>query len=181
MICGMARIVALVFLVAGLATARLEIHFVILGFVVVVGGMVMGLPAREFLKRIVFVLPLLLGILVLNPKEFPIVAMKTLNALGCAAIITGNFDVFAVSRVLRRLGMPAYFIEIFLLAFRYSHTFVDEVLRLKANLRLRGSFRRRHFWQAGFLGSVVAHFLGRSVWKSQRVYHAMKLRGYGQH
>lgn len=133
---------------------------------------------KLFFKRVVFVIPPLFGILILNPSFFPIFLCKSLTSLLAISVITANFDVGKISSVLKRFHIPDYLGEMFVLAFRYSHTFVDEVLLVKRNLWLRGSFAKKDIFKSSFLGPVVGHLFLRSLKKSEKIHQAMKLRGY---
>jgi len=131
-----------------------------------------------FFKRVVFVLPALIGILFLNFSAFPIIFLKTLSSLIAMSVVTANFDIGKIGLIFKRFHIPQYLGEIFILAFRYSHTFVDEVSLIKKNLWLRGNFARKHLLRSGFLGPLLGNLFLRSLKKSEKVHQAMKLRGY---
>lgn len=135
-------------------------------------------PFKIFLKRVIFIIPPLLGILILNSSYFFVVLSKSLTSLLAISVITANFNISKIGPAFKRFGVPDYLGEMFILSFRYSHTFVDEVLLVKRNLWLRGSFAKKDILKSSFLGPVVGHLFLRSLKKSEKIHHSMKLRGY---
>ncbi|MDZ7698665.1 MAG: cobalt ECF transporter T component CbiQ [Deltaproteobacteria bacterium] len=79
---------------------------------------------------------------------------------------------------LARLGLPEMAGQMVLLSYRYVHVFLHEARRMAGGMRARG-FRKRtdlHTLQtiAGFLGMLFV----RSFERTERVYDAMRARGY---
>ncbi|TYO99185.1 cobalt/nickel transport system permease protein [Geothermobacter ehrlichii] len=79
---------------------------------------------------------------------------------------------------LRRLGMPAIFGQMLLLAHRYSYVFRHEAWRMATGMRLRG-FRPGSSRRAlGAYGNYLGMLFVRSFERTERVYDAMQARGY---
>ena len=123
-------------------------------------------------------IPPLLGILILNFNAFPLIFLKAVTSLIAMSVLTANFDIGKMGQAFKRLHVPEHLGEIFILAFRYSHTFVDEISLVKTNLWLRGNFAKKHILKSGFLGPLIGNLFLRSLKKSEKVHQAMKLRGY---
>ncbi|SPD72915.1 Cobalt/nickel transport system permease protein CbiQ [uncultured Desulfobacterium sp.] len=79
---------------------------------------------------------------------------------------------------LSRLGAPEIVSQMVLLSYRYLHVFVHEARRMAAGMRVRG-FRKRTDLETL---RAVANFLGmlfvRSFERTERVFEAMRARGY---
>ncbi|MBF0360340.1 MAG: hypothetical protein HQK49_04975 [Oligoflexia bacterium] len=136
---------------------------------------------KIFLKRISLLIPFLLFLLLFTPNTFLAIFLKSTTAILTTAIITDNFNITTLKYLGQKLHLPSYFIDILAMTFRYSFTLVDEVIALKRNLYLRGSFKKKHLFHSGFLGSLgslIGNFFIRSNFRAQRLYRSLKIRGY---
>ncbi len=84
-----------------------------------------------------------------------------------------------IAQGLRRLHMPAFFVQILEMTVRYIELFSSEMSRLRTATASRG-YRARHLWQAGTLGRLAGAQFLRSLERGERVYLAMLARGYGE-
>ena len=84
-------------------------------------------------------------------------------------------------KTMMRLGVPRVMADLTLLTFRYVYELGDMLRKMQRAMRLRG-FNAKKFNKQLFisLGSLLASLLIRSYETSERVYHAMRLRAYGQ-
>ncbi len=81
---------------------------------------------------------------------------------------------------MRALGLPAILADMILLSFRYLHEIGSDLQKMQTSMRLRGF--RKHLFSlralripAWLSGSILVRSFERSEW----VYKAMILRGYG--
>lgn len=163
---------------------------------------VSGLPARFILRWlrfpsfiilvIVLTLPFLSGeqvIASLGPlalhQEGLLAAV--LIAVRFVCIVTIGITLFATTpmlnniKAMRALGLPLIMADMALLAFRYLHELGETLSRMLTSMRLRG-FRQHSFSPAGLktFAWLSGSLLVRSYERSEWVYKAMILRGYGQ-
>jgi cobalt/nickel transport system permease protein len=83
-------------------------------------------------------------------------------------------------RALRALGLPAIMADMALLMVRYLEVVTEELQRMRRSMRLRGGRSRCCRWQtvrttSWLIGTLLLH----SYERSEGVYKAMRLRGYG--
>ncbi len=133
---------------------------------------------KVFLRRMVFVTPFLLFLLLFNIDSFLLVSMKVLSSILLVAFITNNFSLYSVSGYLKKIGVPEYLRDIFLLAFRFSFDLVSDVKRINKAVKIRGVYSRKKLFTYSSLGNLIGIFFVRSVARSNNVYKAMKLKGY---
>jgi cobalt/nickel transport system permease protein len=161
-----------------------------------------GLPARFILRWlrfpsliilvIVLTLPFLSGetvIASIGPlavrQEGLLAAL--LIAVRFACIVTVGITLFATTSLLnsikamRALGLPLIMADMALLAFRYLNELGQDLSRMLTSMKLRG-FRQRTLSPGGLktFAWLSGSLLVRSYERSEWVYKAMILRGYGQ-
>jgi cobalt/nickel transport system permease protein len=163
---------------------------------------VSGLPARFILRWlrfpsfiilvIVLTLPFLSGetvIASLGPlavRQEGLLA-AVLIAVRFACIVTvgitllGTTPLLNTIKAMRALGLPLIMADMALLTFRYLNELVQDLSQMLTSMRLRG-FRQRSLSPAGLrtLAWLSGSLLVRSYERSEWVYRAMILRGYGQ-
>jgi cobalt/nickel transport system permease protein len=83
----------------------------------------------------------------------------------------------ALLAALRGLGMPALFLDLLALTYRYIFVLVGEAMRLKRAAAARG-YRPRWLPQAVIVGRMAGSLFVRSYERAERIYGAMRLRGY---
>jgi len=83
-------------------------------------------------------------------------------------------------RALRALGLPALISDMILLAYRYLFEIGTDLMQMRTAMRLRGFRPRRPDTETlNTIGSLVGSLLVRTYERAERVYKAMRLRGYG--
>lgn len=119
------------------------------------------------------------------------------EGLGLAVLVVGRFLSIVITtfvllgttpfvellRVLRTLGLPPLLADMMLLSYRYLYDTVATVATMQQAMRLRGFGAGRSQGlkdRLGQLASLTGTLLIRSYEQSERVYRAMRLRGYGQ-
>lgn len=97
-------------------------------------------------------------------------------------ILLGTTPFLDILKALRSLGLPPLLADMTLLTYRYLYDVaaqlatMQQAMRLRCYGRVRQRTRRRWRWLAALFGTLLL----RSYERSQRVYQAMCLRGYGQ-
>jgi cobalt/nickel transport system permease protein len=146
----------------------------------------------SFLLIMAVVLPLLSGPTVLfeigplavrleGSLELVRILAKFVSILTIGLILFGTGPFLNTVKAMRALGLPDILADMTLLAYRYLFEIGGDLSRMEIAMRLRG-FRARHLSARGLgvLASLAGSILVRSYERSDRVYHAMMLRGYGQ-
>ncbi len=145
-----------------------------------------------FLLGMVIALPLLSGSTVLWQWGAIAIRQEGLLAMGLIAgrflsivtlgmVLLGTTPLLTLIDTLVSLGLPPLMAEMTLLAYRYLFDIAEQLAHLLQAMRLRGFQPKgnRQSWQQ--LAAVTGTLLVRSYEQSERVYKAMRLRGYGNH
>ncbi|ADJ26534.1 cobalt ABC transporter, inner membrane subunit CbiQ [Dehalogenimonas lykanthroporepellens BL-DC-9] len=109
-----------------------------------------------------------------------VIGVRFLSILVMGIVLFGTAPFMDTIKAMRRLGLPAIMVDMILLTFRYLHQIGSDLERMQLSAGLRG-FRLRPFavgeWRvpAWLSGSLIV----RSYERSEAVYRAMRLRGYG--
>ncbi|MEM7066212.1 MAG: cobalt ECF transporter T component CbiQ [Cyanobacteria bacterium P01_B01_bin.77] len=143
-----------------------------------------------FLLGMVIALPLLSGSTVLWQWGPLAIRQEGLLAMGLIAgrffsivtvgmVLLGTTPLLTLVETLVSLGLPPILAEMALLAYRYLFDIAEQLDHLQQAMRLRGFQPRgnRQSWQQ--LAAVTGTLFVRSYEQSERVYKAMRLRGYG--
>ena len=166
-----------------------------------------GLPLAFLLKRlrypglfifmIVLILPLTSGDTVLwqwgalslrqeGIQSMLLVVSRFVCILTLGFVLLGTTPFVTLLRSLRSLGLPALLTDMTLLTYRYLFETADMLSTMQRSMRLRGFGHIQHRWfrihkqdlqrLAGLLGTLLI----RSYERSEKIYTAMRLRGYGR-
>ncbi|ASC71129.1 Cobalt transport protein [Halomicronema hongdechloris C2206] len=116
-----------------------------------------------------------------------LVVCRFLAILTTGFILLGTTPFLSLIQALRSLGLPALLADMTLLAYRYLYDIADTLTTMQQAMRLRGLGRsqRKSSWLRldmrlmRQLASLTGSLLIRSYERSERVYKAMRLRGYG--
>jgi cobalt/nickel transport system permease protein len=189
---------ALVFILVVVTTpARHILAFLIYAGIVAWGAALARVPLGFILRRALLVLPFAglaaLGLpfwhggetvavlgLPLSVNGLWIMAGAVMKAILATATVVLLVSVTAMSGLLvglRGLGVPALFIDLLALTYRYIFVLVDEAMRLKRAAAARG-YRPRWLPQAMIVGRMAGSLFVRSYERAEAVYAAMLLRGY---
>jgi len=109
-----------------------------------------------------------------------LIAIRFLCILTVGLVMFGTGPFLTTLKAMRALGLPAILTDMALLAFRYLHEIGDYLHRMETAMKLRGFRGRRLSWRglkvlAWLGGSILVRSYERSEW----VYKAMIVRGYG--
>jgi len=152
------------------------------------------LPVKPILKRILFVMPFIMGVGILNPLfdhqivDFGGIALSrgwiTFFSIfiKCGLTVTAGLLLMAttvmerLAAALRILRIPRLFVLQLLLTYRYISVLMEEVARTIRAYSLRAPEHKgihRSVW-----GSLTGQLLLRTFDRAQRIYRAMCLRGF---
>jgi cobalt/nickel transport system permease protein len=141
------------------------------------------IPPGFFVKRLLLFEPLMVGAAVvglLSPDGYAKSAVLLLrsNLAVSVMILLANTTPFSeILRVLRRLRVPALFLTVLSLMYRYLYLVIDQAERMERARRSRTfSSRRAKSWQVW--SGLVAMLFVRSTERAERIYAAMLARGW---
>jgi cobalt/nickel transport system permease protein len=161
---------------------RLAGVLVVESVLIVLLVLVSRIPVLFFLKRMLLFEPLMLGaalVALLSPDgllRFVVVLVRS-NIAVATMILLANTTPFAeILRVLRRLRVPALFLTILSLMYRYLYLVIDQAERMERARKSRTVVRRRGSWQVW--SGLVAMLFVRSTERAERIYAAMLARGW---
>jgi cobalt/nickel transport system permease protein len=144
---------------------------------------VSGVPLRFFFGRLLLLEPFVAGVALLavfQPNGWQAALAIIVRSTLCLAtmiLLTNTTPFSALLAVLKRLGVPALFITVLALMYRYLFVLIDEAERMQRARQSR-SFRHgraRVWWtSAGLIGQLFV----RSSARAERIYAAMCARGW---
>ncbi|MEB3339129.1 MAG: cobalt ECF transporter T component CbiQ, partial [Leptolyngbyaceae bacterium] len=130
------------------------------------------------------------GVLTLRQEGMMAVVLivsRFLSIITIGLILFGTTPFLTMVRAMRSLGLPAILADMLLLSYRYLFEIAASLTQMKRSMRLRGfqSQRKSRWfvpnWQdLNRLASLAGTLLVRSYEQAERIYKAMRLRGYGQ-
>ena len=103
------------------------------------------------------------------------ILLKTLLCVSVVLVLVAVTPMRALTASLRRLHVPGVFVSLFEMTYRYVGCLMEEVSSMSAAYALRGKpqLEMRH------MGAFAGQLLLRSYDRAERIYHAMKCRGFG--
>jgi len=141
------------------------------------------LPVMPILKRLLWVEPLIIGIGILNPLfdpkgwiTFASIMIKSGLTVTACLVLVSTTGLDKIAQALRTLKVPSLFVLQLLLTFRYLAVLIEELARMARAYTLRAPRQRGVRLKDG--GPFVGQLLLRAFDRAQRVYEAMKLRGF---
>ncbi len=144
-----------------------------------------GIPVRAVARRVLVALPFALFAGVSNLFFEPladgiaslvVLVAKTILTVSAVVILMATTPSPRLFATLRRIGVPKLLVTVLMLGIRYLTLIADEAGRMARAYRLRARTDRGILMKD--MGSFVGQLLLRSVDRAERVYAAMKLRGY---
>lgn len=149
-----------------------------------------------FILAVVVLLPLTVGETVLAQwgwftlrqeglQATVLIVGRFLSILTLGFILLGTTPFLTILNTMRSLGLPPILADMTLLAYRYLYEIADTLATMQQAMRLRGFGQTQQRWfringQAMEQRAMLAgNLLIRSYEQSERVYKAMRLRGYG--
>ena len=144
-----------------------------------------------FLLAMVLILPFISGqtiVMSLGPFDLRqeglfsvlLIAIRFLSILTIGLVLFGTAPFLTTIKAMRALGLPAIMSDMVLLSFRYLHEIGSDLRKMQVAAKLRGFHHHRFSFRglsvpAWLSGSILVRSYERSEW----VYKAMILRGYG--
>jgi cobalt/nickel transport system permease protein len=109
------------------------------------------------------------------------IVVRFVSILTVGLVLFGTAPFLTAIKAMRALGLPPILADMTLLAYRYLFEIGGDLARMETAMRLR-NFRAHRFSAQGLgnLAALAGSLLVRSYERSDRVYKAMILRGYGQ-
>ncbi|AFY85145.1 cobalt ECF transporter T component CbiQ [Oscillatoria acuminata] len=109
------------------------------------------------------------------------IASRFLAIITLSLVLFGTASFLTTIRTLRSLGLSPILTDMMILFYRYLFELGDRLHTMQSAMRLRGFKRTRLTPRAlQTLASVAGTLLVQSYEQSERIYQAMRLRGYGQ-
>lgn len=110
-----------------------------------------------------------------------LIAIRFFSILTVGLVLFGTASFLNTIKAMRALGLPAIIADMVLLSFRYLNEIGNDLRKMQIAARIRGFQHHRLSLRglrvpAWLSGSLLVHSYERSEW----VYKAMLLRGYGQ-
>ncbi|MEL6554603.1 MAG: cobalt ECF transporter T component CbiQ [Cyanobacteria bacterium J06621_11] len=149
-----------------------------------------------FILAVVLVLPFTAGdtalaqwgLLVLRQEgliTMVLVISRFLSILTIGFALLGTTPFLTLLRAMRSLGLPIILADMTLLTYRYLFETANMLSTMQKSMHLRGFGHRRRWLSVerktlGQLADLLGTLLIRSYERSERIYQAMQLRGYGQ-
>jgi cobalt/nickel transport system permease protein len=156
---------------------------VVEGALIVVLVLLSRVPVLFLLKRLLLFEPLMLGaalVALLSPDgllRFLVVLIRSNLAVAVMILLANTTPFSEILRVLRRLRVPALFLTIISLMYRYLYLVIDQAERMerarKSRTFVRRGARTWHVWSG-----LVAMLFVRSTERAERIYAAMLARGW---
>lgn len=146
-----------------------------------------------FIAAIVILLPIVAGETVI--LDLGILSIKQEGCQSVILIVTRFICILTVSLVLfgtapflttiqslRSLHVSSIIVDMMLLSYRYLAELNEMLITMNRAMQIRGFQANKFQWHnLQVLARLMGSILIRSYEKSQRVYQAMRLRGYGRH
>ncbi len=119
-----------------------------------------------------------LGALTLTAGQmsFLVLLARTVLCVSAVLILVAVTPFSELTGQLRRMHVPALFVRLFEMIYRYISVLVEEASTMLTSYRLRAGGAQ---WpEIKYFGAFIGQLLLRSVDRAERVYHAMLCRGY---
>lgn len=108
-----------------------------------------------------------------------LITARFLAILSIANALLYNTSVSQVITAMRSLGVPWLMTDLALLMHRYMWELKKDLANMRLSMRLRGQPEKLSLANLKATGWLFASLLVRSYQRSDRIYRAMRLRGYG--
>jgi cobalt/nickel transport system permease protein len=141
------------------------------------------IPLRFLLRRLLVLMPFVLGVALANAFQpagravWAAVAVKSTLCLLTVLLISSATPVSELLRVLKRVRTPGILVTTIALMNRYLFVMIDESERMR-RARLSRTFRRGHRANWRSLATVLSQLFVRTTERADRVYQAMCARGW---
>ncbi|MCP4711842.1 MAG: cobalt ECF transporter T component CbiQ [Planctomycetes bacterium] len=110
-----------------------------------------------------------------------LIALKANTIVLWVTVLIGTIEVVSLGHALSHLKVPGKLIQIFLFTVRYIDVLHHERLKLSRAMKMRGFKAKLNGHTMRSLGYLLGMMLVRSLERSERIYAAMKCRGFKGH
>ncbi|QGG46242.1 cobalt ECF transporter T component CbiQ [Heliorestis convoluta] len=111
---------------------------------------------------------------------FLLIAGKLTSILTLVLVLFGTTPMLMILKAMRHLGLPELMADMVHFTYRYLFQLQEDYERQSTAARLRG-YRSDSIASITTTSYLLGSLLVRSYDQAERVYKAMRLRGYGQH
>ena len=142
-------------------------------------------PVKFILKKVLFILPLILGLSVINliiDFSYSEIYFSVLLIFKCIFTLVGALLLMVTTGInnlafgLKKLKIPNILIMQILMLHRYIILMMEECYRVKSAYELR-TLGEKSMTMKDY-GRIIGQMLLKTIDKSEKVYEAMKLRGF---
>ena len=142
-------------------------------------------PVKFILKKVLFILPLILGLSVINliiDFSYSEIYFSVLLLFKCIFTLIGALLLMVTTGInnlafgLKKLKIPNILIMQILMLHRYIILMMEECYRVKSAYELR-TLGEKSMTMKDY-GRIIGQMLLKTIDKSEKVYEAMKLRGF---
>lgn len=141
------------------------------------------IPYRPILKRILVIMPLIIGIGIFNPllsdngwTVFASLILKSILTVSATLVLVATTPMEQLGYTLRRFRVPKIFVLQILLTYRYISLLIEELSRMLRAYSLRAPGKKGISMRDS--GNFLGHLLLRTIERAERVYISMRLRGF---
>lgn len=108
--------------------------------------------------------------------SFVSILLKTVLTVTAVLILIATTPMAVISKQLTRIGIPSIFVLQFVMTYRYISVLIEEVTTMFTAYIIRAPHQK--FVKMKDMGSFIGHLLIRSIDRAERVFAAMKCRGF---
>jgi len=108
-----------------------------------------------------------------------IIGIRFFSIITVVIVLFGTTQFVSIMKVLRSFGLSNILIDMAMFTYRYLFELLEQLEQMQLSMKLRG-FNKNRFKNITIIASLMGTLLIRSYEKSERVYNAMVMRGYGQ-
>lgn len=108
------------------------------------------------------------------------IGIRFFSIITLVIVLFGTTQFVSIMKALRSFGLSNILIDMAMFTYRYLFELLEQLEQMQLSMRLRG-FNKNKFRNITKIASLMGTLLIRSYEKSERVYNAMVIRGYGQH
>ena len=166
-----------------LAPAAWQAWFAGVSLFLLLGIALSGISIWFLVKRLLVLLPFVLGVVLVNAlaptgrANWLALAVKSSLCLLTVILVANTTPFSEILRVLKSVRVPALLITTIALMHRYLFVLADEAERMRRARASRSFKPQRHFqWHA--LATVVGQLFVRASERAERIYDAMCARGW---
>jgi cobalt/nickel transport system permease protein len=189
-------IVTIIYLIAVISFGKYEITGLIpYVFYPVIIFILSEVPFIEIFKRLLAILPFVIGIGIFNPLfdthtyvviagihisggwiSFTALIIKCSLTVLAGLLLIATTGIENIAAALRKLLIPKIFVTQLLLTYRYISVLLEEAARILKAYHLRAPMEKGISFKV--MGSLLGQMLLRAFDRASRVYNAMVLRGF---